>query len=684
MAIGINDMQCNAKITQLKANGWTHTTNGVEYNAKSASNFDKKKIQCAKGEQYFYKSKTTPSPSPPPNTGTTTPSPPPNTGTTRTSRCNAPSTGFSSVVQGNKFRDFVYKYYPSVAGEHDLWLSNDPRLTRLSKSYDTCSMKKSYAEIDQKDPMNRAIGNLFLLWSQDPNSLTWLGGSNSQQNMNDPKVQEGVWEKLIENKQIWTKGQIVSVGKQKVYVIKTDLNDDIIKYPLNMSELKSPNIDEYDYLVLYPINITKRNPIGNVGLLYKTIDQDGDEVIKIKKESTWTWEPADPGEGLDLQEQVINKGTGSNQGVNTSGGINRGTNTGTGSNTNTGTRSNTNTGTGSNTNTGTGSNTNIGTNRGTNTGTGSNTNTGTGSNTDTAASTKDELRKLFGFVTNQGVTYNPKQKILNMEREQGSIGVFNQGSIQNAIDKFGARSEYFHKYNELMDMEGLTGSKLILPQNVLGAGEVITEDNFSVLVPLKTNESSRQFKDVTFGTYLDTISPMATIKVEFGKGSVQKSVGCSCDEEPEMIIKKLEDYLVAALTGDESSRPNREGAAREFCGCLKTGKFDGYMGIRGERIDVSKLTGVSKRNLPKTMIDTKLNWNEITKLLRGEKVNGAQIAGPYRIPDFGDINCRCIGSGSLEESIKSHVTKAINSKKKVLKEERVIKTILSKIRQQGK
>lgn len=586
-----------------------------------------------------------------------TPPPPPRV------RCTSPSTGFSSVGQGNKFRDFVYKYYPSVAGEHDLWLSNDPRLSRLSKSYDTCSIRKSYAEIDQRDPMNRSIGNLFLLWSQDPNALTWLGGSNSQQNMNDPKVQEGIWEKLRENNQIYSKGLIVKAGNKTVYVIKTDLNNDEIKYKLtSIQELKSPNVDKFDYIVLYPIDITKKYPVGEVGLLYKTINQDGDEVIKIKKEPTWTWEPADAGEGLELQEQVINKGTASSdQGVKTPGsGINRGTGT----------------------NTGSGSSTGSGSNTGTGSSTGSGSNTSTGSST--GPSTKDDLRKLFGFVTNEGVTYNPKQKILNMEREQGSKGEFNQGSIQNAIDKFGARSEYFHKYNELMGMEGLEGSKLKLPQGVLGAGEVITEDNYSVLVPLKTDESSRQFKKVTFGTYLDTVSPRATIEVEFGKGSVQKSVGCSCDESPEMIIEKLKNYLIAALTGDESSRPNREGAAREFCGCFKTGKFDEYIGLRGEKIDVSDLTGVSKRRLPSTFLDSKLGWNEITKLLRGEEVNGAQIAGPFRIPDFGSDNCRCLGSGSLEESIKSHVTKAITQKKNILKEERVVKTILTKLRKMGK
>jgi hypothetical protein len=272
-----------------------------------------------------------------------------------------------------------------------------------------------------------------------------------------------------------------------------------------------------------------------------------------------------------------------------------------------------------------------------------------------------------------------------MEREQGSVGEFNQGSIQNAINKFDAKSEYFHKYNELMDMEGLPNSKLKLPEGVEGAGQIIDENNFSVLVPLKSDESSRQFKKVTFGTYLDTVSPRATIEVLFGKGSVQKSVGCSCDEDPMTIMEKLVDYIVAALKGDESSRPNREGAAREFCGCLKDGKFNDY--IKGNlKLDVSTLEerGLSVENTPGNFLNKRLGWKEITSLLRGEEINGAKIAGPFRIPDFGSNNCRCLGSGSLEESIKSHVTKAINGKKKVLKEERVIKTILSKIRQQGK
>ena len=37
-------------------------------------------------------------------------------------------------------------------------------------------------------------------------------------------------------------------------------------------------------------------------------------------------------------------------------------------------------------------------------------------------------------------------------------------------------------HGKLMDMEGLTTSKLKLPQNVLGAGEIITSDNFSVFI----------------------------------------------------------------------------------------------------------------------------------------------------------------------------------------------------------
>ena len=701
-------------------------------------------------------------PIPTPGVSPRTPRPTP-----RPSSCSSPSTPFSSISDSTKFRDFVYKYYPSVAGQHDLWLSTDPRLLRLSKQWNTCSIRKSYSEVDQKDPSKRAIGNLFLLWSQDPNALTWISGSNPQQNMDDPKIQMGVWEKLIENKQIWTKGLILNVGTKKVYVIKTDLNNDIVKYKLTVEEIKSPDMTKFDYLVLFPIDMTKKYPKGEVGILYMSTNQDGEPVVKIKKQPTWTWEPAVIEDELnfELQEQIITKGSsGSNdKGVITSNLINK-------SNLNNGatpedikkviepirtealailidlkpmakmvnaekemeeaiTLLN-----------------NFDSSKACETAnlqqikdakdkiqkikkdnslalsmaggvakkldrlsllldnvisecdrlskipdnkvdnkiedkiedkTKLYNNMGT-------PKTKDELRVFFGFVTNDGITYNPRIKIQNMEKEEGIVGEFDQGTVQNAINKFGARSEYFHKYNELMEMEGLSSSRLVLPEGVLGAGAVITEDNYSVLVPLKSNESSRQFKKLTFGTYLDTICPSATIEVMYGKGSVQKSVGCSCDESAESIIEKLKSYLIAALTGDESSRPNREGAAKEFCGCFKTGKFDELIGINGLKLDAASLTGVSKTRLPKTFFDRKLGWKEITNLLRGERVNGTQIAGPFRIPDFGDDNCRCIGSGSLQESIKRHVTKAINNKKTVLKEERIIKSILSKIRKVGK
>ena len=61
MAIGLNDIKCYAKITQMKAQGWTHTTNGITFNAKPAASFDKSQISCAnKGKQYFYKAKSAP------------------------------------------------------------------------------------------------------------------------------------------------------------------------------------------------------------------------------------------------------------------------------------------------------------------------------------------------------------------------------------------------------------------------------------------------------------------------------------------------------------------------------------------------------------------------------------------------------------------------------------------------
>jgi hypothetical protein len=585
-----------------------------------------------------------------------------------------PSTGFNSVDQGNKFRDFVYKYYPSVAGEHDLWLSNNPKLTRLAKSYDTCSMRKSYSEIDQRDPMNRSIGNLFLLWSQDPNALTWLGDKTPQKDMNTPEMQEGVWDQLIGNKQIYTKGLKVNSGGQKVYVIKTDINKPDMKYPLTAEELKTPNLVKYDYLVLYPINLADKKPKGKLGVLYETLNQDGEKIIRIKKDSSWTWLPAEVEEGIELQEQIINRGNRDEAGVYAPGTINR--------------------------------NTNIkhGTKKSVDsieqiydqfknawvtpkvfTSNEEQRKLGNGETSQGVVSTKDQLRQLFGFVTEEGVTYSPKQKILNMDSKSVESPTFGQGSIQNAINTFGAKSEYFHKYNELMKMEGLTDHTLKLPQGVEGAGEEITEDNYSVLVPSKSVETSNQYKKVTFGTFLETITPKATISLLVGKGSVQKSVGCSCDETTDEIVDKLIEYLVAGLKGDTSMSPNMEGAAREFCGCFKSGVFNDY--IKGTlKINVSDLEarGLNIENTPKSFLNKRLGWKEITGLLRGETINGATISSPFRIPDFGNMSCRCLGSGSLNESIKKYTSKAIKEKKSILKEERIIGTILKKLKSLGK
>ena len=573
--------------------------------------------------------------------------------------CPAPSTGFVSITQSTQFRDFVYKYYPEVATKHDLWKSTDPRLTRVRKPFNTCSIRKAYAERDEKDPNKQAIGNLFGLWLQNNNALTWLDPKND---FNTPEGQESSWETLKKNKQIWTKGVIVNVGGKKVYVIKTALNDDKLKYPLNVDELKSPNVDKFDYLVLFPINLSKKDSVGQLGILYKSIDQDGDEVVKIKKQPTWSWSPAEVEEGLELQEQVINKGNAENTnvGVNTPGGVNKGSDV----------------------------RTNIGkdlsTNGSSTDGTNNSSNTSSDKKITDTPKTKEELRLFFGFVDDEGVTYSPKEKIIKMSQVP-SQGEFGKGDLQYAIDNLSARSFYFDEYNDLMGMEGLDDKyKLKLPQGSPNAGKVITKDNQSELAPFRSRESSVQYKQMTFGYYLDTNAPKATIEVLSGKGSAAKSVGCSCDEQPYEIFEKLTNYIIAGLTGDESQSPDREGAAKEFCGCFKTGKFDDYIGRKGLKLDVESLTGVSKTRLPKGLLNKNLNWNEITTLMKGGEVNGVKMATTFHIPTFGDPNCRCLNTNTLRESIKGHISKAINSKKKVLKEERVIKTILSKIRQQGK
>jgi hypothetical protein len=94
--------------------------------------------------------------------------------------------------------------------------------------------------------------------------------------------------------------------------------------------------------------------------------------------------------------------------------------------------------------------------------------------------------------------------------------------------------------------------------------------------------------------------------------------------------------------------------------------------------------GLNIENTPKSFLNKRLGWKEITGLLRGETINGATISSPFRIPDFGNMSCRCLGSGSLNESIKKYTSKAIKEKKSILKEERIIGTILKKLKSLGK
>ena len=56
----INKLKCNGEIAKLKNKGYTHTTSKMTYNSKSDSDFNKSKLECEQGTQYFYKSKTSP------------------------------------------------------------------------------------------------------------------------------------------------------------------------------------------------------------------------------------------------------------------------------------------------------------------------------------------------------------------------------------------------------------------------------------------------------------------------------------------------------------------------------------------------------------------------------------------------------------------------------------------------
>ena len=292
-------------------------------------------------------------------------------------------------------------------------------------------------------------------------------------------------------------------------------------------------------------------------------------------------------------------------------------------------------------------------------------------------SRKDELRKLFGFVDEDGNTMSPKTTISKMNKNPERGFVSGMGSLQYAINNYEARSEWFEDFNELMDAEGLSEFKLKFPDNFEDeeyAGEEIDKENYSALTPIKSDAKS-QYKKFTFGDFLGNESRLPIFQVQSGSGEfgVKKT---KCSGNPR---QKLINYLNAALSGSMSFRGSNE--LDYFERCLATNKLQPQFENEGP-LRRSDFTEVDPDKLPFNAFNNKLGLKEIIRLLRGEEVNGAEIENGELI-DKDFYTERFSVYESVKKTVKKNLSEAITKKKNLKLTESALTKILTNIKRKG-
>jgi len=276
---------------------------------------------------------------------------------------------------------------------------------------------------------------------------------------------------------------------------------------------------------------------------------------------------------------------------------------------------------------------------------------------------KDDLFKLFGFVKEDGTTYDPKAKIEKLGKQ--TLGESGSGTLQNAINNSGARSEYFRNYNDMITLIGLSDEyKLTIPMtSVTNPGAIITKENESVMFPPKDQESLTQYEKLTFGKYLATTS---TASIYVGKKAIASGQGATqaCPYDTTGIRDYLIKYLIRAFNASALDQPNK-GEKETLCKCFKDGTLskDNFEPItKDDWNNTATKTKINIENVPRNLFNQQLRWNDIQNLMKGEEVAGKQLMTVWTDRDFGSSRCVDSLTESLRKTVKSNISEAINKK----------------------
>jgi hypothetical protein len=286
-----------------------------------------------------------------------------------------------------------------------------------------------------------------------------------------------------------------------------------------------------------------------------------------------------------------------------------------------------------------------------------------------ASNRKDQLRCMFGFINDEGVTFSPKVKVETMNVD-ASRGVAGEGSLQYIIDEYTARSNYFDDYNELMELEGMGDSKLKYPDDYQKqdyAGQVIDDVNYSGLVPLE-GEAANQFSEFTFGKFLATNSTLKVFLMQSGRQAVE-NIPAACADKPEVVRERLKRYLASAFLGTRKTRTDYENLTYlNRCIATNVVNDDNFTPFTKE-----DFTNVAEDKLPFNMLRKELKLSDIKRLIRGQVVGGIQLKAQFVDEYFATEKAVY---ESLNTKIKKRISEAIKSKEKVKIKNRIITEIL--------
>ena len=309
---------------------------------------------------------------------------------------------------------------------------------------------------------------------------------------------------------------------------------------------------------------------------------------------------------------------------------------------------------------------------------------GSGTQGTTTSTSSDEqggdtdLRTMFGFDKK-----SPARKALKKTQDENATSLLGEGTIQNAIDNSGAKSEYFAKFNELLESEGLSDLKLRFPDTAEYmaaevAGEIITEENMTALFPSKNEKLSDNYQKNTFGDYLDTACNLPIYVLKGQERSTQEQ-GSTCPYTDEQLKRMLVTHIYNGLA--EGGQKTSNTTKKALCTCAYKGRFDD---IKITMEDFETISGgITKKGKqrPFNMFNRKLGFRDIKKLMNGDKVSGRQLQDSFQLSGFGTFECRGTMSESrLKSNISSLITEAVTTKRKERTREVIVEDLLRTIR----